>query len=134
VVLAHVLRPVPTGLLEHGGSSDARAETRLEAELEEAQRAWIARAASEEAEPLFERSRDLLRARGVASDAIETRFADSIPEDRIGDLLVRLARESGCDTVAVGRNALPWLREAFHRHVCLDLLKAADGIAVWVVG
>jgi hypothetical protein len=41
VTLFHVLKPMPRGLLEHGGSEDPAAEEQLSVQLRDEQEAWI---------------------------------------------------------------------------------------------
>ncbi|MEK6641661.1 MAG: universal stress protein, partial [Nitrospirota bacterium] len=41
VTLFHVLKPIPRGLLEHGGSENPVAEAQLSVQLRDEQEAWI---------------------------------------------------------------------------------------------
>jgi K+-sensing histidine kinase KdpD len=53
-----------------------------------------------------------------------------------GDLVTELlksAREYGCDTVVVGYNDYPWIKEKFHSHIGEQLIAQSERVAVWVV-
>ena len=75
----------------------------------------------------------LLVALGVPEAAVRTRCAETIPEDRAADMILKEARAHDCGTIVVGRNSLPWLREMFHRHVGQDLAKAAERFSILIV-
>ncbi|MHC5011074.1 MAG: universal stress protein [Planctomycetota bacterium] len=132
VRLLHIVGPMPTGLLEHGGASDPDEEAHIEHEQHEQQQQWI-RETCEAFLPVFEKARRSLIEAGFPADAVTTQCSESIPEDNLGQLILDDARASGCDTVVVGRHAYPWFVELFHRHVGEVLQRAADGIQVAVV-
>ena len=48
VTLFHVLKPMPRGLLEHGGSENPAAEARLSEQLRKDQETWIRQEAERE--------------------------------------------------------------------------------------
>ncbi|MHC4959245.1 MAG: universal stress protein [Planctomycetota bacterium] len=131
VRLLHLLPLMPPELLEHGGAEDPGRERELEDELRAEQARWIERK-EQEAEPVFARARRILET-GVAPGAVETECRASIDRVAVARDCVEAARESGCETIAIGREALPWHRELVRRHMCDELVRHARGLTVWVV-
>jgi nucleotide-binding universal stress UspA family protein len=130
--LLHVLPPIPTGLLEHGGC-DPGAACPAEREVLEGTARW--RQESERAASgMIEEAEETLREAGVAPDRIEVRFAAPLPEETIGFHVLRAARELGCETVVVGRAPRNWFGNVLHRSPAKALLGAeVSGLAIWIV-
>ena len=59
VTLFHVLRPIPRGLLEHGGSENPELEGVLSVRLREEQMAWVKQESEAEC-PILERACEML--------------------------------------------------------------------------
>jgi nucleotide-binding universal stress UspA family protein len=131
VLLLHLLPLMPPDLLEHGGAEDPLRERELERELRAAQTRWI-QDREREAEPVFDRAREILE-KSIAPERIETECRASVDRIEVARDCVEAARERGCDTIAIGREALPWHRELVRKHMCDELVRHADGLTVWVV-
>ncbi len=130
--LVHVLPPMPPSLLEVGGSEDPATEQREETEAHEAQARWQAEA-EKAAELVFERAKAVLREARVPEDAIETHCADSTNQKDVASTILDTARERGCSTIVVGREAYSKLRELLQHHVADELVRHGQGFAIWVV-
>ena len=129
--LIHLLPPVPPNLLEHGGADDPEAHRELDRKLQEGRREWIAQQEAE-AQPLFERALSILEP-SVPRENVETECRRSVDYVAIARDCLAAARASDCRTIAIGREALPWYRELFQRHICDEIVKHANGLTVWVV-
>ena len=130
--LLHILPSVPPALLEHGGSGDPAVEAELDRELREARQVWISQA-EQEAQPLFARAKRQLEAAGFDAADVETECRASISGQAVARDCIEAARDSGCETVAIGRSLLPWYREVVHKHPCDELVKHAAGLTIWIV-
>ena len=130
--LLHLLPPLPTELLEHGGSSDWAEEECIEAAQEADQEKWVKKATAA-AQPILDAARSALLQHGVPEAVIQTRCLETTPEDDRANMLIREARAMMCETIVVGRNSLPWLRELFHRHVGQKLGGEARGFSVLII-
>lgn len=130
--LLHVLPPIPTGFLEHGGC-DPGGACPAEEEVVEGTRRW--REESERAAAGFvDAARKSLGDAGVSDDRIEVRFAAPLPDETVGYHVLQAAHECGCETVVVGRAPRGWLRETLHSSPSSAVLrKAGRGLAVWIV-
>ncbi len=121
--LLHVLGPLPAELaISEPPSADQR----------DAQAAWMMEA-REAALPLLERARQALLGAGIGEDAVESHTVDS-PEGDLASAILEAAREARCDTIVVGRDAISWAPQLFHRHVGENVVHEGRGVAVWVVG
>ena len=129
--LLHLLPPVPPDLLEHGGAENPDVEHVLDKELREARDAWI-KARQEDAEPLLDNARSILAA-DFPRDAVTTECRPSVDGVAVARDCIEAAADSGCRTIAIGRDSLPWHREFLHTHACDELVKHAKGVTVWVV-
>lgn len=130
--LIHVLPPLPPELLETGGAPDEESQTRIEADQEAEQRAWIAEA-TERAQPVFDRARGILDAAGVSPGAVQVHAFDAIPEDRVPGRILDAARTCECGTVVMGRQARSWIGRMLRHHASESVVKQGEGFTVWVV-
>lgn len=121
--LLHVLGPLPAELASTEPPSD---------DQRDAQAAWMMEA-REGARPLLERAKQALLGAGIGGDAVESHTVDS-PEGDLAKAILAAAREARCDTIVVGRDAISWAPQLFHRHVGEDVVHEGRGVAVWVVG
>lgn len=131
VRLLHLLPPVPPDLLEHGGSEDPATERELNRQVRAARDAWID-TKKKEAEPVLENAKAILAA-SLPRDSITTECRASVDAVAVARDCMEAAADSGCGTIAIGRESLPWYRELFHTHACDELVKHAKGVTVWVV-
>jgi len=93
---------------------------------------WLAMS-REKAQPSLFRAVEKLKSDGVDPGTIEDGFVYLDPGVTAAEGLVDLARTDHCDTIVVGRNALPWHRELFHHHLADELVRKAENCTVWVV-
>jgi len=90
-------------------------------------------ASEEEARALLTALRQHFVSRGVKAGDIDEGIL-SVPSDAsISDGILDIARDQECETIAVGRNALPWYKETFHHHPADELVKKAKGFTLWIV-
>lgn len=112
-------------VLPHAAGAEA-------AERETSAERWLAMS-REQAQPVLMRSIELLKSHGLDPGGLEDGFLYLRPETTAADGLIEAARERGCKTLVVGRNALPWHREVFHHHIADELVEKAKGLTIWVV-
>jgi nucleotide-binding universal stress UspA family protein len=124
--LAHVVGPPPEGLRAKPGAPGSE-------ELLERQAAWMAEA-RDNARPLFDTARSGLERSGVAPACIEVTVIESMEVGEVAAAILQAARDLGCDTIVVGREAVSWVPQFFYPHVGEKVVKGATGLAVWVVG
>ena len=73
ITLFHVLKPMPRGLLEHGGSENPAAESQLREQLYKDQEAWIQQEAQAEC-PVLLKARETLTHSGFDKSRVELRI------------------------------------------------------------
>ena len=130
--LLHLLPPIPSVHLEHGGSEDPAEQERLDHELRVMRDAWI-REEEEKAQPIFERARATLREFGVPEAAIAAECRPSVDHVPVARECLDAARAAGCDTIAVARSEQHGLKRIFHPHACSELVRKGSGFTIWVV-
>lgn len=129
VTLFHVLKPIPRGLLEHGGSEDPAAEARLSQQLRKDQEAWIRREAEREC-PFLIRAFEMLTQSGFDRDRVLLRIGH---EDDIARNILEEGREGKHETIVVGRHGASGIKRLFGGGVTDQLLRDAKGFAIWIV-
>lgn len=133
VCLYSRLPGLPSQLREHGGSEDPIEESRLSQELSEAATAWLEEQ-QEIMRPLLDAARSRLLEAGIDSDAISREHSwDASAGESLAAALMRVARASGCHTIAVGRHHSTHLLEKLHRHTSDALSSSAVGFALWII-
>ena len=96
-------------------------------------------------DPEFQRARDRSRtilsrlkerlgAAGVDTARVDTGFLAIPPDRMLEEAVLDTARDQECTTIALGRNALPWYKERFHRHPADALAQHPHGFTLWIVG
>jgi len=127
VRLFHVVEPVGPywesmhGDLHREPRASGRAEVRL---VDQARR---------RSRPVLERMTEILTDARIDPERIESSWFTAAREDSLPHEVLELARTQGYHTVVVGRTAMPWTRELFHRHLAESLVKKGQGLSVWVV-
>ena len=129
VTLFHVLKPMPRGLLEHGGSEDPGAEARLSRELRKEQDAWIRQEAEREC-PFLLKAFETLAQFGFERDRVALRIGH---EDDIARNILEEARNGNHETIVVGRHGSSGIKRLFGGGVTDQLLRDAKGFAIWVI-
>jgi len=129
VTLFHVLKPMPRGLLEHGGSENPAAEARLGAQLRTDQEAWIRKEREAEC-PVLKKACETLDRSGFDTSRVALKFGH---EDDVAASILEEARTGRHETIAVGRHGTSRMKRIFGGGVTDQLLRDAQGFAIWVV-
>jgi len=129
VTLFHVLKPMPRGLLEHGGSENPIAEAQLSGQLRQEQEAWIRQETESEC-PVLIKAREILTQSGVDKRRVELKIGH---EDDIARNILEEARDGKHETIVVGRHGTSRAKRLFGGGVTDQLLRDAKGFAIWVV-
>lgn len=132
ICLAHLSPPLPSELLETGGSENPEKEQRIERQMRNQQKRWTAAAQARVKSSLTRAIAELRRA-GLPASAIGTEF--SSPTDAAGATaeILDLAKSHKCTTVVIGRQSSSWLREIVHMDLAEQLLRHGKGFTFWVV-
>jgi nucleotide-binding universal stress UspA family protein len=129
VTLFHVLKPMPRGLLEHGGSENPAAEAQLSDQLRKDQEAWIRQEAESECPFLITAAETLTQA-GFDRSRVALRIGH---EDDIARNILEEAQNGKHGTIVVGRHGSSGMKRLFGGGVTDQLLRDAKGFAIWVV-
>lgn len=129
VTLFHVLKPMPRGLLEHGGSENPAAEAQLSEQLHNEQEAWIRKESEAECHVLKEAC-ETLKQYGFDMSHMALKFGH---EDDIARSILEEARSGQHETIVVGRHGTSRIKQIFGGGVTDKLLRDAKGFAIWVV-
>lgn len=129
VTLFHVLKPMPRGLLEHGGSENPASEARLSEQLRKDQEAWIRQEAEREC-PFLLKAFETLAQSGFDRSRVALRIGH---EDDIARNILEEARNGKYETIVVGRHGSSGIKRLFGGGVTDELLRDAKGFAIWVV-
>jgi nucleotide-binding universal stress UspA family protein len=129
VTLFHVLKPMPRGLLEHGGSENPTAEARLSQQLRKDQDAWIRQEAESEC-PFLITAFETLTQSGFDRSRVALRIGH---EDDIARNILEEAQSGNHGTIVVGRHGASGMKRLFGGGVTDQLLRDAKGFVIWVV-
>lgn len=129
ITLFHVLKPMPRGLLEHGGSENPDREAELSSRLKEDQETWIQREREAQC-PTLERAQGLLMRAGFAESRVALKFGH---EDNIANAILDEARNGHHDTIVVGRSGMSGTTRIFNSGITEHLLRDARGLVIWII-
>lgn len=129
LTLFHVLKPMPRGLLEHGGSENPAAEAQLSEQLRNEQEAWIRKESEAECHVLKEAC-ETLKQYGFDMSHVDLKYGH---EDDIARSILEEARSGQHETVVVGRHGTSRIRRIFGGGTTDHVLRDAKGLAIWVV-
>ena len=129
VTLFHVLKPMPRGLLEHGGSENPAAEAQLSEQLHNEQEAWIRKESEAECHVL-KKACETLKQSGFDMTHVDLKFGH---EDDVARNILEEARSGHHETIVVGRHGTSRIKQIFGGGVTDKLLRDAKGFAIWVV-
>ncbi|MBI3806850.1 MAG: universal stress protein [Nitrospirae bacterium] len=129
VTLFHVMKPMPRGLLEHGGSENPVAEAQLSVQLHDEQEAWIRKERESECHVL-RKACETLEQSGFDMNHVAVKYGH---EDDIARNILEEARSGHHDTIVVGRQGTSRIKQIFGGGVTDHLLRDAKGFAIWVV-
>jgi nucleotide-binding universal stress UspA family protein len=124
-----VLKPMPRGLLEHGGSENPAAEEQLSVQLRDEQEAWILKGRESECYAL-KKVCETLEQSGFDMSHVEVKYGR---EDDIARNILEEARSGHHETIVVGRHGMSRIKRIFGGGVTDQLLRDAKGFAIWVV-
>lgn len=127
VTLFHVLKPMPRGLLEHGGSENPAVEAQMDQQLHNEQEDWIRKERESECHVL-KNACQTLKDSGFDTQRVTLKFGY---EDDIARNILEEAR--GHETIVVGRHGTSRIKRLFGGGVTDQLLRDAKGFAIWVV-
>jgi hypothetical protein len=88
---------------------------------------------AERAAPILRKIHQVLVEAGFPESRIEASVGTTTVGEPVVAALIASARRGNYRTIAVGRNALPWHREIFRRHLADALIRKVRGLTVWVV-
>jgi nucleotide-binding universal stress UspA family protein len=129
LTLFHVLKPMPRGLLEHGGSENPAAEAQLSEQLHDEQEAWIRKESEAECHVLKEAC-ETLKQYGFDMSHVDLKYGH---EDNIARCILEEARSGQHETIVVGRQGTSRIRQIFGGGTTDHVLRGAKGLAIWVV-
>jgi nucleotide-binding universal stress UspA family protein len=129
LTLFHVLKPMPRGLLEHGGSENPAAEAQLSEQLHNDQEAWIRKESEAECHVLKEAC-ETLKQYGFDMSHVDLKYGH---EDDIARCILEEARSGQHDTIVVGRQGMSRIKQIFGGGTTDHVLRGAKGLAIWVV-
>lgn len=129
VTLFHVLKPMPRGLLEHGGSENPDVEEVLSATLRKDQNAWLKQEREAEC-PILERACEILVRAGFDKSQIAIKFGH---EGDIAETILEEARIGRHETIVVGRTGTSGIMRVFGGGITEHLLRDARGFALWII-
>ena len=130
--LAHLVPRLPPALLETGGAEQPEREERIEAELRAEQQASSA-ASRRAANRVLRAARLALERAGVRGDRIRTCLSSPLDDGSTVDTVLSLAHHAGCRTIVIGHRAHGRLQGLAGGHLAEQLIRKADGQAVWVI-
>src|SRR5687768_15085461 len=119
VTLFHVLKPMPRGLLEHGGSENPNAEAKLSEQLRTEQEAWIRQEAEREC-PFLIKAFEALTRSGFDRSRVALRIGH---EDDIARNILEEAQNGRHETIVVGRHGSSGVKRLFGGGVTDQLLR-----------
>lgn len=129
LTLFHVLKPMPRGLLEHGGSGNPVEEAQLSEQLRNEQEAWVRKEQISECHVL-KKAYAALKQSGFDMSHVDLRYGH---EDDIARNILEEARSGHHETIVVGRHGTSRIKQIFGGGVTDKLLRDAKGFAIWVV-
>lgn len=129
ITLFHVLKPMPRGLLEHGGSENPAIETQLRMQLRNEQEAWIRKERESECHVLKQACETLAQS-GFDMSRVAVKYGH---DDNIARNILEEARSGRHDTIAVGRQGISRIKRMFGGGTTDRILHDAKGFAIWVV-
>jgi len=130
--LMSLMPKVPAALLETGGAERPQDEAQIEANLRERQEDWMSSAAGP-AEDVIGGARATLRRAGARAGAIRACQMSPLDNRTTVDEVLTVAEQQACRTIVVGHLAHSWFSGIGGGHLAEQLVRAADGRAVWVI-
>lgn len=132
VHLLLVLPPTPSEFLEYGSLEEMNRIAVTSAAHEGSHARWRD-AAIAEVHPAMVRARQLLEEAGVPSDAVYEHYRESAHSRHVAQHAVDVARECGCDTIAMTHSHLAWYQRWGNADPANELLRKVEGMTLWFV-
>jgi nucleotide-binding universal stress UspA family protein len=132
VHLAYISSSLPASLLETGGSKNAEELQRIESNLRSQQRRWM-RSADKKPEAILAAARETLVQAGIARSLVHTCLSSPLDAREPVEEVLILARDRQCETVVVAHHSHAWYSELVGAHLAEQLVRRAEGFAVWVI-
>lgn len=129
VTLFHVLKPMPRGLLEHGGSENPGVEEQLSVQLRDEQEAWVQKERESKSYVLV-RARETLAQSGFDITHVAVKYGH---EENIARNILEEARSGHHDTIVMGRQGMSRIKQIFGGGTTDHILRNGKGFAIWVV-
>ena len=130
--LAYIASHVPAELLETGGAEAPDREEQLQSNLHRQQRTWMA-GNDKKAWRVLRAAQSALLTAGVAKQRIHACVSSSLDMRKAAEEVLLLARDQDCDTVIVARSPQSWFSVLGGGGLAEQLVRHANGYAVWVV-
>ncbi|SLM47614.1 putative Universal stress protein [Nitrospira japonica] len=127
ITIFHVLKPMPRGLLEHGGSESPAVEAQMDQQLHKDQEDWIRKQRESQCHVL-QSACQTLKDSGFDIQRVTLKFGH---EDDIARNILEEAR--GHETIVVGRHGMSRIKRLFGGGVTDQILRDAKGFAIWIV-
>jgi protein tyrosine phosphatase (PTP) superfamily phosphohydrolase (DUF442 family) len=117
-------------MLECGGDESPEDVAQYETEYHQ----WVKKT-EEEAQPTFDKLRQVLTKAGVAEEFIETECYTPRPEESVARAILETALDESFKAVVVGRSFFPWFWDVLRHHVGDELRRKAKtyGLTIRVV-
>lgn len=132
ICLLDVLPPLPSELLEHGGSENPRKEARLGADQKARQHRWIS-TANQASQKELDEARAILRTAGISAGAVKAVTCEPGANQDAADVILDVARECKCRTVVVARQSVSWFHELFGEQLSDELHRRGKEFCVWAI-
>ena len=132
ICLLHVLPPMPSELLEHGGSENPMKESRLGVNQKTEQHRWIS-AAKKASQRSMDGARATLQTAGVSAGTVKALSYEPGENQDAADIILSVARGSHCRTVVVGRQSASWFQELFSGQLSDELHRRGKEFSVWAI-
>lgn len=130
VTLFHVFKPLPRALLEHGGSEDPETESCLSEQLRTKQRRHWSIEEQEAECSVLEQARHTLTETGFDPQRVRLKFGH---EEDVARNILEEAADGSHDTIALGRHGTSRIKRFLGGGVTDQVVRNAQGIAVWIV-
>jgi hypothetical protein len=132
ICLLHVLPPMPSELLEQGGSEDPMKESRLGVNQKTEQHRWIS-AAKKASQKSLDGARPTLQTVGVSAGTVKALSYEPGENQDAADIIPNVARGSHCRPVVVGRQSASSFQELFREPLAAKLHRRGKEFSVWAI-
>jgi nucleotide-binding universal stress UspA family protein len=132
VHLLLVLPPTPSEFLEYGSLDEMKREAIANATHQGAHVQWLDTVVAQ-AHPTMARARQILEEAGVPTGSIHEHYDESTHSRHVAQHALDVARECGCDTIAMTHKHLAWYQRWGYADPASELLRKVQGLTLWFV-